>query len=86
MFLNLGTQHLDGLLRSFEGHMGQYVQQTFVGELLLLAILSLVESVGLDEQRAVRDILNLFALELEARPESDGAVGNHFNEVGTALA
>ena len=66
--------------------MCQNVQQTLVRKLFLLTILSLVKSVGINEQWMVGDVVYLFTLELEVRPESDGAVWNHVDEVGTTLA
>ena len=85
MFLNLSTQHFDHLLATLEGHRLHEFQDALVGELLLLTVFGLVESVGIDEQRAVGDICYLFALVIEFGNDSHGGVRFHINEFGFAI-
>ena len=85
MFLYFLAQHLNGLLTTLKGHRLQNVEQALVGELFLLAVLCLVKTVGIDEQRTVGDVGNLFAFVVEFRPQADRTVGYHLDELCLAV-
>ena len=52
----------------------------------MLAVFGLVETVRVDEQRAVLDGIDLFPLEHQARQHADGEVGLHLEEVSAVLS
>ena len=81
MLLHLSSQRLDDLLCRVEVRVAQYVEQTLIAELLVLAILSLVQSVGVDEQRTTVDVGNLLALEFQPGQYADWEVRLHLEEV-----
>ena len=64
MFLHFGLEHLNGLLGTLKGCGLKQLHQSFVAELLLLAVLGLVESVAVYEEWLVGNVGNLLALVL----------------------
>ena len=59
MVLDCRMQHLYRLFRTLKGCRLQRLNQAFVAELLMLAVLCLIQTVGVNEQRAVADVSNL---------------------------
>lgn len=74
------------LLGAFEVGTSQGSEQAIVAEPLLLGILSLVQSVGIDEQRPILDRIDFLALIQLLRPQADRRVGNHVKEVAMTVA
>ena len=74
------------LLGAFEVGTSQGSEQAIVAEPLLLGILSLVQSVSIDEQRPILDRIDLLALIQLLRPQADRRVGNHVKEVAMTVA
>ena len=64
MLLNFGFQGVDHLLGRLQVCVAQELQQAVVAELLLLLVLGLVQSVGVDEERVALDVSNLLPLVL----------------------
>ena len=83
MLLYLGLEQLYGLLGALEGGVGHDLEQALISELLLLAVLRLVETVGVDEEWLVGNICYLLAFVLQSWPHADGGVGQHIDELGT---
>ena len=50
--------------------------------MLLAAVLRLVQSVGIDEQRTPLDVVRRLAHEVQLRPQAKGRVGLHLHEAG----
>ena len=86
MFLHLRGKQLDGLLGTLEGRGLKNLQQTFIGELRLLAVLGLVKTIGIDKQRLVADIVDFLAFIIKLRHQTDWQVWNHLDELGLTLA
>ena len=74
------------LLGAFEVGTSQGSEQAIVAEPLLLEILSLIQSVGIDEQRPILDRIDFLALIQLLRPQADRRVGNHVKEVAMTVA
>ena len=74
------------LLGALEVGTSQGSERAMVDEQLLLGILSLVQSVGIDEQRPILDRIDLLALIQLLRPQADRRVGNHVKEVAMTVA
>ena len=55
---------LDGVLARDEGVSGKQTEDVLVAELLLKRVLSLVQPVGIEEERLADDIVEGFALKL----------------------
>ena len=53
--------------------------QAFVAELFLLAVLGLVDAVGIDEEGAAVHVADFLAGKVEFGPQSDGRVGLHLH-------
>ena len=51
-----------------------------ISELLQFTILSLVETVGIDEQPLSFDVIDYLTLELQHGPHADGSIGQHVHE------
>jgi hypothetical protein len=64
----VGCQGFDYLLGCVEVGVAQDAEQTFVAKLTLLGVFGLVQSVGIDEEWASLDGINLFAYILQIGP------------------
>ena len=80
MTLNLGGHRLNHLSGIAGGSLVENIEHPVVAELLVIGILSLVQSVCVDEEHAALDAVDLLALVLEFREYADGHVGNHLHE------
>ena len=81
VFLDLGGEGLDDLMGGVETGVAEDAEQAVVAKLLLLAVLGLVQAVGIDEEGMVLDVLDLLADILQIGPQADGGIGLHLEEV-----
>ena len=71
---------IDDVTGTFKVHITQDVQQPIVTKLFLLAILGLVQTVGIDKKRLALDGVYLLTLELQSRPEANRCIGEHLDK------
>ena len=81
MLLDFGGHIADDVVGGVELHTADDIHEAVVAKLLLLGVLGLVQSVAVDKEGAVLDILHGLADKLQARPEADGGVGLHLHEL-----
>ena len=74
------------LLGVFEVGTSQDFEQTIIAELLLLRILCLIKTVGIDKQQAILNAIDFFALILQFRPQADGRIGYHLKKIAMMIA
>ena len=80
MFLHGLTECLYQIFRILKWPTGKDLLQSVISELLQFTILSLVETVGLDEQPLSFDVIDYLTLELQHGPHADGSIGQHVHE------
>ena len=86
MLFYIGLDGLNHILSRVELGITQEIEQTIVAELLLLEILSLIQSVGIDKQRTALDARNLLAFVFQAWEEAYRCIGNHLEEITIVIA
>ena len=82
-FLLQRFYHLTGV---FKVGTSQDFEQTIIAELLLLRILCLIKTVGIDKQQTILNAIDFFALILQFRPQADGRIGYHLKEIAMMIA
>ena len=86
MLLYLSGQCLYHLTGCVEMRIAQDIYQMIIAKLTVLAVLGLVQSIGIDEQRTTLDTVYLLALELQSWHYADGEVRQHLQELAVMLA
>ncbi len=86
MGFDFGLEGVDDLAGGVKAGGAEDVEQALVTELLLLWVLGLVQTIGVDEEGTALDGVDALALVFESGPQANGGTGNHLQEIAVTLA